>query len=455
MRGTAPIISCMTMAAAPEKPIPRLPGGRPFVGHLGTFQKDRIGMMLRLARSHPELVQLRIGIIPRFVVVSSPTLLNEALVTKVASYVKAPGLAVFLRPVLGDGLLTSEHAAHARQRKLLAPVFTPKRIAGYAATMAERTQRFAERLTHGEVVDLSDAMMRLTFDIVGKALFDAEVSSDADAVGEAITTAMKVAMMQLQSFVPVPPFVPTPNNLRYRRAVGQLDEVIYRIIDERRAAGGDRGDVLSVLLETRDETGAGMSDLQVRDEAMTLFLAGHETTANALAWTFYLLAKNPDVRERLEAEVDALGAPPTYEDLKRLPYALAVFKEAMRLYPPAYVLARRTIEDTALGGHILKKNTIVILNVIGMHRRPDLFPDPDRFDPTRFERELPRGAYLPFGAGPRVCIGNHFATMEGHLLLATLARTVRFDLRSGVEAALEPLVTLRPKDGVLATIARR
>jgi cytochrome P450 len=202
-----------------------------------------------------------------------------------------------------------------------------------------------------------------------------------------------------------------------------------------------------------------MTDRQVRDEAMTLFLAGHETTSNALSWTFYLLARHPEARARMEAEIDALAKAPTYEDLKKLPYTLAVFKEAMRLYPPAYSLGRRALHDVVIGEHLLKKGTIVIVNVIGIHRREDLWPSPERFDPERFlddeGNQRPRCAYMPFGAGPRICIGNHFASMEGHVLLATIARHARFELTSSADVELEPLVTLRPRGGVSTRVRLR
>lgn len=430
---------------------PRLPG-RPVLGHLSSFRNDRVGMLLRLAKTHPEIVEMPMGLARRVVVVSSPALVHEVLSTKQSAFVKAPGLAVFLRPVLGGGLLTSERAVHERQRRLLAPAFAHKRIASYAETMATRAERFAAGLEDGAPLDLAEAMMRLTFEIVGKTLFDAEVVGDARAVGEALTTAMEVAMGQLGSVVPLPPMIPSPQNLRYKRAVARLDEIVYRIIRERRAEGADRGDVLSMLLDARDEDGAAMTDRQVRDEAMTLFLAGHETTANALSWTFYLLARHPEARARMEAELDALDRTPSYEDLKALPYTLAVFKEAMRLYPPAYVLGRKPVEDVVIGDRLVRKGSIVLANVFGIHRREDLWPDPEAFDPARFlgdkERQLPRCAYMPFGAGPRVCIGNHFALMEGHVLLATIARRVRFELRSAEPVELEPLITLRPRGGI-------
>jgi cytochrome P450 len=429
-------------------------GGHPILGHLTAFRRDRVGMLLGLVKNHPDIVEMPMGLVRRVVGITSPALATEVLATKQSSFVKAPGLAIFLRPVLGDGLLTSEAGVHERQRRLLAPAFAPKRIAAYAETMSQRTDRFAAALGDRQDLDLAEAMMRLTFEIVGKTLFDAEVVGDAAAVGSALTTAMEIAFGQLASVLPIPPVVPTPKNLRYRRAVSRLDAVIYRIIHERRAQGGDRGDVLSMLLEARDEDGTPMTDRQVRDEAMTLFLAGHETTANALAWTFYLLARHPEKRGEMEAELDALGHAPSYEELKKLPFTLAVFKESMRLYPPAYVLGRRTLEDVVIGEHLVKKGSIVLVNIMGIHRRPDLWPDPERFDPARFlgekEKQLPRCAYMPFGAGPRVCIGNHFALMEGHVLLATIGRRLRFELKSSEPAALDPLVTLRPRGGLPA-----
>jgi cytochrome P450 len=451
------------------KPLPHLVG-HPLFGHLRELRRDRVGMFLSLAKDQRDIVAMPMGIVARrLVMITSPTLANEVLVAQQADFVKSPGLAIFLRPVLGDGLLTSESAEHAerggpfnaspksrgapsheRQRRLLAPAFAPKRIAAYATTMGERAERYAAKLDDGATIDLADSVMHLTFEIVGKTLFDAEVTEDAATVGEALTVAMEVAIGQLGSMVPVPPRIPTPGNLRYRRAVTQLDDVVYRIIRDRRAEGGDRGDVLSMLLAARDEDGSAMTDRQVRDEAMTLFLAGHETIANALAWTFYLLGRNPDVRTRMEVELDAFERTHrlTNEDLKKLPYTLAVLKEAMRLYPPAYVVSRSNVRDVTIGGYALKKNAIVVVNIIGIHRRQDLWPDPERFDPQRFlndrEKQLPRGAYMPFGAGPRVCIGNHFALMEGHLVLATIARRVRFEL-TGPDVRLEPLVTLRPR----------
>jgi cytochrome P450 len=439
--------------------LPEHPGGHFFLGHLPSFRNDAANWLLDMGRTQSDMAATPLGFVRGVAAITSPALANEVLATKASSFEKTYGLTLFLRPVLGDGLLTSQRSTHERARRLLAPAFAPKRMVSYASVMSARAQSFAERLESGESFDLSEEMMGLTLDIVGKTLFDAEVANDAGAVGEALTTAMEVAIGQMTSFIPIPPSIPTPANLRYRRAARALDDVVYRIIRARRETHEDRGDVLSILLEAKDEDGTAMTDLQVRDEAMTLFLAGHETTANALAWTFYLLAKHPEVRAKLEAELDALGRAPSYGDLKELPYTLAVFKEAMRLYPPAFIIGRRAMEDVVIGNYTFKKNMLAFVNVIGVHRRPDLWQDPDRFDPERFlhdrDKQLPRCAYMPFGAGPRVCIGNHFALTEGHLLLATIARRARFVLESDVPVEVEPLVTLRPKGGIPVRVELR
>jgi cytochrome P450 len=263
-------------------------------------------------------------------------------------------------------------------------------------------------------------------------------------------------------FVPLPPVVPTPGNLRVRRAVAGLDRIVYGMIRERRASAHDPGDMLSMLLATRDaDDGSALSDLEVRDQAMTILLAGHETTAAALAWTFYLLDKHPDVRARVEAELDAvLGErDATAADLASLPFTLQALKESMRLYPPVYMLGRKATRDVEVGGVKVAQGGTVLVNISGIHRNPVTFPDPERFDPSRFaperEKQLPTLAHLPFGAGPRVCIGNQFALMEGHLVLANLARRFRFERTSHEELVGEPLVTLRPRGGVAVKVVRR
>jgi len=362
--------------------------------------------------------------------------------------------------MLGDGLLTSEHELHRQQRKLIAPAFSHRRIGAYASTMAELTERAQAALDDGAVVDVAHEMMRLTLAIVGKTLFDADVSCEADDVGAAITDANHYVSEQVTR-LPMPIWLPLKRNRDARRAIATIDAIIYRLIAARRAAGVDLGDVLSTLVMARDEvTGEGMPDRQIRDEAVTLFLAGHETTANALAWSLYLLGRHPEVAARLAAESRAVlgGRSPTMDDLPRLPTALMILKETMRLYPPAYMVGRQAERDVTIGAAKLRAGDTIFVNIYAMHRRADYFEAPHEFRPERFapEREklLLRGAYLPFGGGPRICIGNHFALMEGQLILAALAQRLRFVPVDEREVVPEPLITLRPKGGLRMRIER-
>jgi cytochrome P450 len=326
--------------------------------------------------------------------------------------------------------------------------------------------RYAEQMqgawADGQTLNIASEMMRLTLQIVGKTLFDTDVLGKAEEVGDALTTAMHGFNAEVNALVHIPRTWPTPANRRNREAARRLDAIIYRIIAERRRSGEDRGDLLSMLLHAQDEDdGSFMTDTQVRDEAMTLFLAGHETTANALAWSWHLLAQHPDVYARVREEADGVlgGRTPTFADLPELAYTLQVFKETMRLYPPAHTIGRQATRPVELGGYELAAGSVVLISPYVMHRRPDYFPDPERFDPERFtpeaEERLPRFAYMPFGGGPRICIGNHFALMEGHLLLAALAQRVTFELVPRQRIEPEPLITLRPKRAISMVVRRR
>jgi cytochrome P450 len=439
--------------------IPTLPG-RFLLGNLLDFRNDRIGLQRRLAAAG-DLCRFKMGPVPIHVV-SSAELAHAMLVDQVDAFVKSRGLGKFGRPLLGDGLLTSEHEVHKRQRKLLAPAFSHRRIAGYADTMAAHAEASHAGWREGTALDLAEEMMRLTLAIVGRTLFDADIAHEARPIGDALTVAMEYMVDSVSKPVTFPYRWPTPRNEKLRAAIGRLDETVYRMIAQRRAENVDKGDVLSMLLLARDEDdGTGMTDTQIRDEAMTLLLAGHETTANALTWAWYLLTQHPDLYDRLQREVDTVlaGRAPRMEDLPRLPFTLQVFKESMRLYPPAYLMGRQATRDVELGGHTLPRGAIVMINIFGMHHRADYFPDPERFNPDRFapesEKAMFKGAYLPFGGGSRVCIGNHFALMEGQLILATLAQRVRFELTRNPAIEPEPLVTLRPKGGLQVRVRRR
>ncbi|MCB9565217.1 MAG: cytochrome P450 [Kofleriaceae bacterium] len=432
--------------------------GLPVVGKLLDFRRDRLGLHDECARTG-DIV--RFPMLTRHVYcISSPELVPALLVDNQDAFVKAPGLATYGRALLGDGLLTAEGDRHRRERKLLAPAFAPKRIAAYGDVMAGLTERMAASWRDGQGLDVAAEMMHLTLAIVGRTLFDADIGGDAAVVGEALTEGMEFMIDRLS--LPLPMTWPLPSNKRMAAAVARLDDVVFRIIAERRAAPGDRGDVMSMLLEARDDDGGGMTDRDVRDEIMTLMLAGHETTANALAWTWYLLSQHPTAYDRLCAEVDQVlgGRTPTVADLPRLPWALQVIEEAMRLYPPAYVTARMATRPVRIGPVEVQPREVVMVTIRGIHRRPDLWPEPAVFRPDRFteaaKRARPRYHYMPFGAGPRICIGNHFALQEAHLIVATLAQRWRFRLMQPADIEPEPLVTLRPRGGVhVEAIARR
>jgi cytochrome P450 len=436
--------------------IPSVGGGVPLFGNLFELRRDRLAVLGRAA-ARGDLTLARLGPVP-VALASSAELAHQILTEQADAFKKSPGLARFARPMLGEGLLTSEDDLHARQRRLLAPAFQHRRIAAYGAAMVALAEHAAAGFSDGATVDLAEEMMRLTLAIVGRTLFDADLTGEARVVGDALTRAMQ-SVVESTTAIPWPQSWPLPRYRRGRRAVADLDAVVYRLIRDRRAEGGDRGDVLSVLLAARDEQdGLGMDDRQVRDEVMTLMLAGHETTANALAWTVALLGRHPDEEAALRAEVRAVldGRPPTVEDLPRMPALRCAVQEAMRLYPPAFVVGRQARRPVTLGAHRLPEGAIVMVNIFGIHRRADYFPAPLSYRPARFrdEKALARGTYLPFGGGPRICIGNHFALMEAQLILAVLLSRVRFEPLSPSLPRPEPLMTLRPHGGLPTKVTR-
>jgi cytochrome P450 len=342
----------------------------------------------------------------------------------------------------------------------MAPAFSPKRVSTYGEIMVDETIRQLARWTPGKRVDLTDEMTALTLTIVGRALFGRGMREEVEQIAAAFTVAMRTMMKRITGLIQAPYGFPLPSHNRMRQAVATLDAVVQRIIDQRRAEGGDHGDVLSMLLLSRDEAdGTGLTDKEVRDEVITL-LAGHEATASALTWTWYELGRNPDARAKLAAEVDeVLGdRPVTVADLPRLPYTLAVAEEAMRLHPPVYALAREATEDVELGGHRFGARSTFFINLYGIYRRADYYPDPLAFQPERMAPEAkkarPRYAYLPFGDGPRVCIGAHFAILELQLALATMAQRATVEVEPG-ERTTDPLMTLRLRGGLPATVGPR
>ncbi|HEY1555059.1 MAG TPA: cytochrome P450 [Kofleriaceae bacterium] len=457
----------------PVSTVPAVPGV-PLLGNLLQFRKDRLALQDLAARTAP-MARLQLAHLPIYVVTDAE-IAREVLVEKAEQFTKSAALA-FLKPMLGDGLLTAEGETHRRHRKLLAPAFAPKRLAAYGEVMVAETEAQVARWRAGDRIDIAGEMMQMTLAIAGRTLFSADVRGDADAVARGLELGMRAQVESLLAVIRLGYNWPLPRHLRMRKAVAILDEVVYRLIREGRARGTDRGDVLSILLLARDEddvdrseplgTGAhltapagGLSDAQVRDEVMTLLLAGHETTANALTWTWYELGRNPAALARLTAELDeVLGdRAPTADDLPRLPWNLAAIEEAMRLHPPAYAIGRESTGALELGGHRLPAGAVVLLNIRGIHRRADYFRDPEAFLPERMleaaKKARPRHHYLPFGAGPRVCIGSHFALLEAQLALATMAHRVRLRPLAAVVLP-EPLVTLRPRGGMPAVVELR
>ncbi len=430
------------------------PKGIPFVGNLFEFRRDPLGFLLSAAETYGDVAYFRLG--PQGVyLVNNPDYIRDILVNHSQNFVKSRGLELAKR-FLGEGLLTSEGEFHLRQRRLVQPAFHRQRIASYAAVMAEYSAWIQQSWQDGATLDISQEMMRLTLAVVGKTLFDADVEAEACEIGQALTGVMQLFERVTNPFSELLDKLPLPSNRRFQRARERLDATIYRIINERRAGGEDRGDLLSTLLLAQDEEGDGgrMTNLQVRDEAMTLFLAGHETTANALTWSWYLISRHPEVEAKLHAEVDSVlcGRLPTVEDVARLRYTEMVLAESMRLYPPAWTIGRRALADYSIHGLRVPARSVLLMSPYVMHRDPRYFPDPLRFDPERWipqaRESRPKFSYFPFGGGPRVCIGESFAWMEGVIVLATLARRCRLQLVPGHPIVPQPLITLRPKYGM-------
>lgn len=472
--------------------MPLAPHGEGLLGHNAKFRKDRMGMLRVLAEQPDPALRLRIplsGI--RVFAANSPEIAQEVLVEKVKCFHKSDMLRFSLYDLAGEGLFTSNGDLWKRQRRLMAPLFTPKALEAYAGDMVACTQRTLEGWRDGETLSLSRETTRLTMGVAGKTLFDADTFSEADEIGKALTVALEwtgwvvgrpsaiahvlvkraaerlaarttglshdlLAEIERRFTRPVIHLGPRGHELR--GAIAFLDDHVQKMIDERRGRGAKTGDLLSRLLDARDEDdGARMSDRQVRDEVLTLFVAGHETTATGLAWTIYLACKHPAIYAAMEREADRAGDPPDVGDLPRLDLCLRAFKEALRLYPPVYVFGRDSKEPVTIGGYDLPTPTNVLTSPWVLHHSAKSFPDPDRFDPDRFlpenEAKRHRYAYLPFGAGPRVCLGNHFAYMEAQLALATMLRHYRFELLG--DDVAEPTATLRPKHGVRVRVTKR
>jgi cytochrome P450 len=423
--------------------------------------RNPLAMMVAMKEMHGDIAHWRIG--PQnLYLFSHPDLIRDVLVTNGRNFHKSRGLERAKR-LLGNGLLTSEGEFHLRQRRLAQPAFHKARIAAYAVTMSDYAARMSRRWSDGETIDIHTEMMRLTLGIVARTLFDADVENEAAEIGRALTMAFESFNFAMLPFTEYLERLPLPSVRRFNSARDTLDRTIYRMIAERRRSGEDKGDLLSMLLMATDTEGdgSGMSDLQLRDEALTIFLAGHETTANALTWSWYLLSQHPDVEARLHEEIDSVlnGRAPSYGDMPALPYTRMVFAESMRLYPPAWAIGRRALHPFDARGFIIPKRSVVIMSQYIVHRDARFFPEPERFDPDRWKPEAvavrPKFSYFPFGGGNRVCIGEQFAWMEGVLLIAALAQKWRMRLVPGHPVEVQPLITLRPKHGMRMTLEKR
>lgn len=432
------------------------PPGHPILGNLREFAADTLGFATRLARDHGDVARFRL-VNREAWLLSGPEAVERVLVDNHRNYVKHTFFWRKVEAIFGQGLLTNEGDAWLRQRRLAQPAFHHARIADYAAIMVDYTLDRVAGWEDGEERDVRAEMTSITFRVVAKTLFDAEVSGDVAEIAAAFDTGIEEIARRIRRPVLLPDWVPTRGNRRYRSAVGRMDRLVYRIIDEHRD-GRDRGDLLSALMRVEDEEGRPMSDEQLRDETITMLLAGHETTALALTWTWFLVSRHPEVVERLEAEVDALDGPPVIDDLPRLPFTERVVKESLRLYPPAYSFGREALEDDEIAGWPVAAGTTLFVFPWVLHRDPRFFPEPLRYDPDRwtddFERSLPRLAYLPFGSGPRMCIGREFARMELVLIVAAIAQ--RFRLEWGAEPPVPMAsITLRPTGGLRGIVRRR
>ena len=430
-----------------------------FDGIRSPMRRDPLTFMTRVAREYGEIVCLRFFHIRTFLI-TNPDHIEDVLVTSAKKFIKGRVLRAN-RHIFGDGLLTSEGDFWLRQRRMMQPAFHRARIANYASTMTDCAVRTMESWKNGTVMDLHDAMMHLTLQVVGKTLFGADVERDASQVGETLQVLLEFTS-DFRRMVITPKWLPTRLNREANRAVRQLTRIIDRIIQQRRESKEDTGDLLSMLLHAQDEDGSRMTTQQLRDEALTLFLAGHETTASTLSWTWWLLAQNKQVEEKFHAELDCVlaGRIPTLDDLPKLTYTSCIVSESMRLYPPAWAIPRLAIEDHELGGYPVPKGTGIAAVPWVVHRDSRWYENPEQFLPERWEsgnllKKNPRFAYFPFSYGPRQCIGNLFALMEANLVLASIAQRFRFRLIPGHTVKPLASITLRPRNGLQVAVETR
>ncbi len=440
--------------------LPPGPRGNFLLGSAVELGRSSMKFLTRCAREYGDIVYLRFFGTP-VCLLTHPSDIEYVLVKNPSNFVKSRDYRA-LKSVLGNGLLTNEGVPWQKQRKLVQPTFRHENTDRYADVMVLATTRMLDTWRDGETRDVHQQMMALTLGIVAEALFGSDVSGHAGGVEQALAVLMNQFEGMAGLAFLLPEKLPLPSTPKFKRSVAQLDKIIYTIIHERRLARGPSKDLLEMLLRSQDEEGSRMSDEQLRDEVMTLFLAGHETTANALSWTWYLLAQHPEIEARLFQEISEVlrGKLPAAADVARLPYTEMVVKESMRLYPPAWAVGRQAVGEFEMGGYKFPAGTNIAILQWSTQRDARFFPDPEKFDPERWSAEslrrnaLPRFAYFPFGGGPRVCVGAGFAMMEAILLLATMAQRYRMTLVAKRKVKLLPSVTLRPRNGIQMVLQR-
>jgi cytochrome P450 len=433
------------------------PEGNSIVGNLADLGRDPLGFLTHCAQEYGDIVPLRLGLTSACLL-TNPDYIEQVLADR-QQFIKSPGFRV-LKTLLGEGLLTNEGDSWLRQRRLAQPVFHQKKISGYGSVMVDYTERMLKSWQDGETRDIHSDMMRLTLSIVMKTIFNSDVDDgEAQTVAHALDVAMNWFESKRSQGYLVWEWFPRPENISYRQAIAHMDETIYGIIQQRRDSKEDPGDLLSMLMNARDEEdNSQMSDKQLRDELATLMLAGHETTANALSWTWMLLSQHPEVRTKLQEELSRVlgGRSPEIADIPQLSYTEKVVKESMRLYPPVSIFGREVVRDAQIGDVTLPKGSIILISQWVMHRSPRYFDNSETFEPERWdndlEKKLPRGVYIPFGDGPRVCIGKGFALMEAVLLLATISQRFEIDLVPDAPIVPQPSITLRPEQGISVNI---
>jgi cytochrome P450 len=425
------------------------------------FNRDSLAFITR-CRDYGDVVRMRFLYLTVYFLYH-PNDIEQVLSTNARNFIKSRSLrSPFFHRLVGNGLLTSEGEAWRRQRRLAQPAFHRQRISAYGEVMVDYTERMMQSWKPGEVRDIHRDLMRLALEIVVKTLFNADVSGDAERVGSLLSEIVKPFASQATLKWILDNRLPTPAHRRFYQTTTEIDDIIYRIIRERRSSRQDQGDLLSMLLAAQDEgDGSQMTDRQLRDEVMTIFLAGHETVALTLSWAWFLLAQSPEVEKKFHQELDETlrGNAPTVADLPRLKYTEMIAKESMRLYPPAFGVGRESIDECEIGGFRIPPKAQVFMFQWATQRDPRFFEAPEQFAPERWQEngndELPKYAYFPFGGGPRVCVGNYFAMMELVLLLASIAQRFRLPLAPNQKVELFPAMSLRPRDGIKVVVQAR